>query len=106
MNKPPNLSATAEKKTIVQDGTDLKGSITSSCPIVVQGSIEGEVAGPSIEVSATGRIAGKTTTGTLSSSGRVAGEIDVDVALLSGTVAHQTVVRATSLDLKLSRTEG
>jgi cytoskeletal protein CcmA (bactofilin family) len=106
MNNPKNPSPTTEKRTIVEEGTDLKGSISSTCPIVVQGSIDGEVAGPSVEVSATGRIAGKITTGILNSKGRIAGELDVDVAQLSGTVANKTVVRAATLDLKITNPNG
>lgn len=106
MNNPKPPAPAAEKKTIVEEGTELRGSMTATCPIVVQGSVEGEVTGPSIEVSATGKIAGKTTTGTLSSKGRIAGEIDVDVAQLSGTVAPKTVVKAATLDLKLSHPTG
>jgi cytoskeletal protein CcmA (bactofilin family) len=106
MNNPKNPPPVPEKRTIVEEGTELKGSITSTCPIVVQGSIDGEVAGPSVEVSATGTIAGKITTGTLNSKGRIAGELDVDVAQLSGTVANKTVVRAATLDLKISNPNG
>jgi len=106
MNNPKNPSGTAEKRTIVEEGTELKGSITSTCPIVVQGSIDGEVSGPSVEVSATGTIAGRIKTGTLTSKGRIAGELDVDVAQLSGTVANKTVVRAGTLDLKITNPNG
>src|SRR5438105_10798298 len=35
-----------EKKTLVEEGTELKGSISSKCPIVVRGKIDGEVQAP------------------------------------------------------------
>jgi cytoskeletal protein CcmA (bactofilin family) len=104
MNNPK--SATAEKKTIVEEGTDLRGSINASCPVVVQGTVQGEVTGPSVEISATGQVSGKTTTGTLTSNGRVAGEVDVDVARLAGEVAPKTVIRASTLDVKLTHPTG
>src|SRR5262249_42784513 len=74
---PAASSTTPEKRTIVEEGTALKGSITSTCPILVQGSIEGEVVGPSLDGSATGNVSGKVTTGTLNCKGRIAGELDV-----------------------------
>jgi cytoskeletal protein CcmA (bactofilin family) len=104
MNNPK--SATLEKKTIVEEGTELRGSINASCPVVVQGTVQGEVTGPSVEISATGRVSGQTTSGTLNSNGHVAGEVDVDVARLAGEVAPTTVVRASSLDLKLTHPTG
>ena len=106
MNNPKSPSPTAEKKTIVEEGTELRGSINATCPVVVQGSVHGEVSSPSVEISTTGRIAGKTTTGTLTSNGHVAGEIDVDHARLAGTVAPKTVIRASTLDVKLAHPTG
>src|SRR5690349_10484054 len=112
MNNPkspppvPTASATLEKKTIVEEGTALKGSITSTCAVLVQGTIAGEVTGPSIEVSATGSVEGKITTSNLTSRGKVAGELDVESARLSGTVAPKSIVRASKLDVKLAATDG
>jgi cytoskeletal protein CcmA (bactofilin family) len=101
MNDPKNPSS-AEKRTLVEEGTRFKGSLTSTCPILVQGSVEGDVDGPAVTVSATGAVSGKIAAGTLKSAGKISGEFDVDTAQLSGTVEHNTVVRATSLDLKLT----
>jgi cytoskeletal protein CcmA (bactofilin family) len=103
---PPAPSATLEKKTIVEEGTALKGAITSTCAVLVQGTISGEVTGPSIEVSATGSVEGKITTSNLSSRGKIAGELDVESAKLSGTIAPKSVVRASKLDVKLAATSG
>jgi cytoskeletal protein CcmA (bactofilin family) len=99
---PQNPPPPPEKKTIVEEGTELRGSITATCPIVVQGSVQGEIAGPSVEIRAGGRVTGKMTTGTLSSSGHIAGEVDVEVARLAGEVAPKTVIRATTLDVRLT----
>jgi cytoskeletal protein CcmA (bactofilin family) len=98
----PGSSPTIVKRTLVEDGTHFKGSLTSTCPIVVQGSIEGNVEGPSLTVSATGSVSGTITTGDLKSAGRIAGEFDVDTAQLAGSVASDTVIRAASLDVKLA----
>jgi hypothetical protein len=103
---PKNPSGTSgtsdEKRTLVEEGTRFKGSLSSTCPIVVQGSVEGDVEGPSVKVSATGSISGKIATGTLDSAGKIAGDFDVDSARLEGSVEKDTVIRAASLDLKLA----
>lgn len=103
---PPGSSPAMVKRTLVEDGTKFKGSLTSSCPIVVQGSIEGNVEGPSLTVSATGAVSGTITTGDLKSAGRIAGEFDVETAQLAGSVANDTVIRAASLDLTLAVESG
>ena len=38
------------KKTLIEEGTAFKGTLTSTCPIVVMGRVEGEMTGPSVEV--------------------------------------------------------
>lgn len=98
--------AVEAKRTLVEEGTRFKGSMTSECPIVVNGSIEGDVNSSAISVSATGSIAGKVTAGALKSEGRVGGELDVETADLAGSVEKNTVVRATSLNLKLTAPAG
>lgn len=107
MNDPKKTARVAhEKRTLVEEGTQFKGSLTSTCPIVVQGAVDGDLAGPSLTVSATGAVSGKVEAGELTTAGRIAGEFDVDAATIAGTVAHDTVVRAASLDLKLEVTRG
>ena len=109
MNDPkiPNANAASTgKRTLVEDGTKFKGSLTSTCPVLVQGSIEGDVEGPSVTVSATGAVSGKIITGALKSDGRIAGDFDVESATLAGTVDKDTVIRASSLDVKLTAATG
>ncbi len=97
---------TGGKKTLVEEGTQFKGSLSSSCPIVVRGKIEGDVTAPSLQVSATGAVHGKVKVGEMSSQGELAGEFDADVVQLSGTVKDKTVVRAKSLEVKLTPATG
>ncbi|MDF2692643.1 MAG: hypothetical protein K0S65_1026 [Labilithrix sp.] len=99
-------SPTSQKRTLVEEGTRFKGSLTSTCPMLVQGAIEGDVDGPAVTVSATGSVSGKVTTGALVSEGTIAGDFEVDTAQLAGTVAHSTVVRAGTIDVKLNATGG
>lgn len=107
MNDPKKTAgSTHEKRTLVEEGTHFKGSLTSTCPIVVQGAVEGDLTGPSLTVSATGAVSGKVEAGELTTAGRIAGEFDVDAATIAGSVEHNTVVRAASLDLKLEVTRG
>lgn len=102
-----DAKATAgQKQTLVEEGTEFKGSMVSSCPVVVRGHIEGEVATPSLTVSTTGAVHGRTKVGALVSQGEIAGEIDADTVQLSGVVKDATVIRAKSLEVKLSTEEG
>ena len=106
MNDPKNAGATAQKQTLVEEGTRLKGSITSTCPVVVRGTVEGGVEGPSVTVSATGSLSGRVDAGTVNSDGKIAGELEVDSARLSGSIANNTVVRAATLDVKVTAQTG
>lgn len=105
-NPTPAASATKEKQTLVEEGTRFKGTLTSTCPILVQGAVEGEVEGPAVTVSATGAVSGKIATGALKSEGKISGDFDVESAQVAGTVEANTVIRAASLDLKLTVATG
>jgi cytoskeletal protein CcmA (bactofilin family) len=94
------------KKTLVEEGTHFKGSLTSSCPVVVRGRVEGDVAAPSLHVSATGAVHGKVKVGEMQSQGELSGEFDADVVQLSGVVKDNTIVRAKSLEVKLTPVNG
>jgi cytoskeletal protein CcmA (bactofilin family) len=94
------------KKTLIEEGTELKGTLTSTCPIVVQGRVEGEMTGPSVEVTATGVLSGKAKVTELRSKGEIAGEFDAKVVELSGRVRDKTIIRAESLEVSLRRDDG
>ncbi len=94
------------RKTLVEEGTQFKGSLSSDCPIEVKGRIEGDLTAPALAVSATGAVHGKVKVGTIQSHGELAGEFDADVVQLSGTVKDNTVIRAKSLEVKLSPEKG
>lgn len=93
------------KKTLVEEGTEVKGSIRSSCPVLVRGRIEGDIDAPSMTVSATGAVHGRAKVRQLQSEGEIAGEFDADTVQLSGTVKDRTIIRAKSLEVKLDTTE-
>jgi cytoskeletal protein CcmA (bactofilin family) len=94
------------KHTIVEEGSSFKGTLTSSCPIHVHGRIEGEVETPALTVSATGAVHGRAKVGEVRSQGELSGEFDADSVELAGTVRDNTVIRARSLEVKLSSTRG
>jgi cytoskeletal protein CcmA (bactofilin family) len=99
-------SAANGRKTLVDEGTQFKGALSSDCPIEVKGRIEGEVAAPSLVVSATGAMRGRVKVGELRSEGELAGDFDADTVQLSGTVKDNTVIRAKTLEVKLAAPDG
>jgi cytoskeletal protein CcmA (bactofilin family) len=90
------------RRTLVEEGTQFKGALSSNCPIEVKGRIDGDVEAPALLVSASGAVHGRIKVGELQSQGEIAGEFDADVVQLSGTVKDSTVIRAKSLEVKLS----
>ncbi|MBX3226922.1 MAG: polymer-forming cytoskeletal protein [Labilithrix sp.] len=101
-----NLSSATEKRTLVEEGTTFKGSMSSTCPVLVKGGIEGDVQAPSLTVAGSGTVSGKVKAGELKSEGSLAGEFDVEKIQLSGSVKDNTIIRAKSLEVKLSSTAG
>jgi cytoskeletal protein CcmA (bactofilin family) len=94
------------RKTLVEEGTQFKGSLTSDCPIEVKGRVEGDLTAPALSVSTSGAVHGKVKVSEMKSQGELAGEFDADVVQLSGTVKDNTVIRAKSLEVKLTPANG
>src|SRR3954463_8091730 len=94
------------KKTLIEEGTEFKGTLTSSCAIVVMGKVEGEMKGPAVEVTESGVLSGKAKVTELRSRGELSGEFEADVVELSGRVRDKTIIRAKSLEVSLQRAEG
>lgn len=90
------------KRTLVEEGTTFKGSLTSSCPVLVKGAIEGDLTTPSLTVASTGSVSGKVKADELKSDGEISGEFDVDKVQLSGTVKDNTVIKAQTFEVKLN----
>src|SRR5450432_2272287 len=95
-------STTNDRKTLVEEGTQFKGSLSSNCPIEVKGRIEGDVTAPALSVALGGAVHGKVKVGEIRSQGELAGEFDADIVVLSGTIKDNTVIRAKSLEVKLT----
>jgi cytoskeletal protein CcmA (bactofilin family) len=97
-----DLKGSGQKQTLVEEGTSFRGSITSTCPVVVRGRIEGDIETPSLSVSTSGAVQGKARVGAVISEGEIAGEFDADTITLSGKVNDNTVIRAKTLEVKLA----
>lgn len=97
----PTATTPTTPTTLVEDGTKIKGSLSSTVAVVVHGTVEGDLESPAVTVSATGSVSGIVVTKTLQSVGKVAGDFDVDHATLAGAVAVGTVIRAEAMDFKL-----
>jgi cytoskeletal protein CcmA (bactofilin family) len=94
------------KHTLVEEGTEFKGTMSSSCPIVVMGKVEGDVTGPVIHVTPSGVVAGIVKVKDLHSAGELAGEVEAETVQISGRVRDRTVIRARSLEVSLNVTKG
>ena len=94
------------KHTLVEEGTEFTGKMSSSCPIVVMGKVEGDITGPVIHITPTGVVSGVVKVKQLRSDGELAGEVEADTVEISGRVRDRTVIRARSLEVSLSTTKG
>jgi cytoskeletal protein CcmA (bactofilin family) len=94
------------KHTLVEEGTEFKGTMSSSCPIVVMGKVEGDIAGPVIHVTPSGVVAGVVKVKDLHSAGELAGEVEAETVQVSGRVRDRTVIRARSLEVSLNVQKG
>jgi cytoskeletal protein CcmA (bactofilin family) len=106
MNEVKSGRPGTEKQTLVEEGTEFKGSLSSNCPIVIKGRLEGDVSGPSIQVSATGSVSGTVKAGEIKSEGELAGRYEADVVRLSGRVKDGTVIKAKTLEMRLAPPKG
>lgn len=92
--------------TVVQEGTDFTGEFTSTCPIIVNGRIEGAVKAPALTITDSGALKGNVEAKTITCRGSVAGVLEADMIELSGTIAQNTIVRAQRLMLNIESTSG
>lgn len=95
----------SDKQTVIEQGSEFKGSLNSSCPVDVRGSIDGDVSTPALTVGITGKVRGSAKVGSLRSQGEVAGTIEAETVELAGTVRDETLVKARTLDVKLASPE-
>jgi len=92
-----------DKKTIIEEGTEFKGSLSASCPILARGRIEGDITGPALEVTDSGVVNGQVKVTELRSRGELAGRFDADEVMLSGRVRDDTLIVAKALEVTPAR---
>lgn len=99
-------SKQSAKQTLVEEGTELKGTLRSSCQVVVNGSIDGQIEAPALTIAETGTVLGTVRAQKLRSEGTLAGDIDAEDVYLSGVVRSNTMIRAKKLEVKLQPERG
>jgi cytoskeletal protein CcmA (bactofilin family) len=85
------------KRTVVEEGTALRGSLASNGQVLVMGRVDGEVSGVAVEITETGAVSGRVKTPALRSRGELRGEIEAEDVELSGHVLDDTVIRAQAI---------
>jgi cytoskeletal protein CcmA (bactofilin family) len=93
------------KQTLVAEGTEMKGCLQSTWPVVVNGTVDGEVDAPELTITRIGAVLGTIKTTRLWSRGTLSGKVEATDVVLSGAVRSNTIIRATHLDLKLGSSE-
>lgn len=94
------------KQTTVEEGTELQGTLRSTCPVVVRGVLNGQINAPSLTVAQSGTVTGDVKVQSIRSEGVLAGNVDAEDVFLSGSVRSDTVIRAKTLEVKLQREKG
>jgi cytoskeletal protein CcmA (bactofilin family) len=102
----PRETTRADKQTLIEQGTEFKGTMKSTVPVVVNGRIEGDLSAPELDVTATGVVQGNIKADRLSSRGTLAGNIDAGDLFLSGSISSKTVIKAKNLEVKLAPEQG
>ena len=106
VTNPTRMAQPAAKQTLIEDDTEFKGKLSSKCPVVVKGAVDGEIVGPSLHVSASGTVSGLVKVTELRSEGTIGGEFDAETVHLAGTVKSNTIIKARSLEVKLQPQNG
>lgn len=94
------------KQTLVEAGTEFTGTIKSTCPVVVHGTLDGEIEAPTLSIATTGTIHGTIRAESLRSYGTLAGNVDAGEVYVSGVVRSKTVIRARRLEMQLGSAGG
>lgn len=102
---PQTADQKKQRATLVEDGTEFKGELTSNCPLVIRGKVEGSIKAPAITIARSGSLTGTAKLGQLLSEGELSGEFEADAVRLAGKVGNNTTIKARSLEAKLASKE-
>jgi cytoskeletal protein CcmA (bactofilin family) len=94
------------KQTVIENGTEFDGTMKSDCPISLSGKLKGQVSAPALTVTPSGSVQGKVKVAALKAQGEVSGDIEAESVELSGRVSDQTVIRAKTLEVMLTQSQG
>jgi len=97
----PIEASKTPKQTVVEEGTEFKGTIKSSCAVVINGTIDGDVDAPEVTITRSGSIAGAVKATKLRSQGTLSGKVEATDVFLSGVVRSNTAIKAKRLEAKL-----
>ena len=103
MPTEPNRTS---KQTLVDEGSELKGNLKSSCAVIVNGTVDGEIDAPEVTITKSGSVLGSIRAKKLRAQGTLSGNVEADDVFLSGSVRSNTVVKAKSLEAKLGSERG
>jgi cytoskeletal protein CcmA (bactofilin family) len=93
------------KQTLVEAGTEFKGTLKSSCPVVVNGTIDGDIDAPTLNIALTGAILGTVKAKTLRSQGTLSGNVEAEEVFLSGAIRSKTVIKTRRLEVKIGSSD-
>ena len=93
------------KKTLIEEGTEIEGSIVSQCDISLSGKMDGDLSAPSLDVTRSGAVSGRVEVKKLRSEGEISGDIRADSVELSGKVRDDTVIQAKTMEVNLDQPE-
>jgi cytoskeletal protein CcmA (bactofilin family) len=94
------MSQTATPKvTVIEAGTELRGGLKSKVPLVLRGSIEGDVVATELRIESTGSLRGSLRCTRLESHGDLGGDIGAELVVVAGKVADGTKIVAGSLEV-------
>lgn len=97
----PIEASKTPKQTVLEEGTEFKGTLKSTCPVVINGTIDGEVDAPELTVTRTGSVAGSLRATKLRAQGTLSGKVEATDVYLSGVVRSNTSIKAKRLEVKL-----
>jgi cytoskeletal protein CcmA (bactofilin family) len=104
-SSPASQEQKKQRATLVEEGTEFKGELTSNCPLVIRGKVEGSIKAPAITIARSGSLTGTAKIGQLLSEGELSGDFEADAVRLAGKIGNNTTIRARSLEAKLAAKE-
>jgi cytoskeletal protein CcmA (bactofilin family) len=75
------------KQTVLEEGTEVEGSIRSQCPITVSGTLKGDIAAPSLTITLSGSVHGQVKVSNFKSEGETAAKLMPRVSSCQDTLA-------------------